>query len=60
MGVPHELLDAEGLAAHFPYLALPPGSTGVWERARSGYLSPRRLVHALVPPASPCPHLVHT
>lgn len=39
-------LDAEGLAARFPFFAAPEGAVGFHERAGAGHVSPRALARA--------------
>ncbi len=39
-------LDAAGIAARFPFLAVPDGAEGLFEGGRAGYISPRALVRA--------------
>lgn len=41
-----EPLDAEGLKARFPFLAIPEGFTGSYEPRNAGHISPRNLVAA--------------
>lgn len=46
LNISFEDLDAEGIARTFPFLAIPDGFTGVYERRDAGHISPRLLVAA--------------
>lgn len=46
LGVKSERLDAQGLRRTFPFLAIPEGYAGEFERKNAGHISPRRLVAA--------------
>ena len=46
LGATFERLDADGLAARFPYLKFGPAGSGAFEYPRAGHISPRRLVAA--------------
>jgi sarcosine oxidase len=39
-------LDAAGIAARFPFLAVPDGAEGLYEGRRAGYVGPRAMVRA--------------
>jgi sarcosine oxidase len=39
-------LDAAGIAARFPFMAVPDGAEGLYESLRAGYVSPRAMVRA--------------
>jgi sarcosine oxidase len=39
-------LDAAGIAARFPFLAVPDGAEGLYKGGRAGYVSPRVMVRA--------------
>jgi sarcosine oxidase len=45
-GVDTTRLDAAGIAARFPFLAVPDGAEGLYEGGRAGYISPRAMVRA--------------
>jgi sarcosine oxidase len=46
LGVAHESLHYEDLRSRFPFLALPEGTAGRFQRRIGGYISPRALVRA--------------
>jgi sarcosine oxidase len=46
LGVDCERLDADGLRARFPFLAIPEGYAGDFEPRNAGHISPRNLVAA--------------
>ena len=46
LGAPVERLSRDQLAAQFPYLGLPEGATGLYERGEAGFVNPRALVAA--------------
>ena len=45
-GVDTTRLDAAGIAARFPFLAVPDGAEGLYEGGRAGYINPRAMVRA--------------
>ena len=46
LGVPFERLDTAALQRRFPYLYIPPGYMGLYERGSAGCINPRALVRA--------------
>ena len=45
-GAQVEMLDADGLREHFPYLSFGPNADAIWETGDAGYINPRALIAA--------------